>query len=58
MRHSSAGRGLRPKETNVISCDGTLEHNDHYLEPEDKASGRKIMICVSRLKGQEIVLDL
>ena len=45
-------------ETNVISCDGTLEHNDHFLEPEDKASGRKIMICVSRLKGQEIVLDL
>ena len=45
-------------ETNVISCDGTLEHNDHYLEPEDKASGRKIMICVSRLKGHEIVLDL
>ncbi len=45
-------------ETNVISCDGTLEHNDHFLEPDDKASGRKIMICVSRLKGQEIVLDL
>ncbi len=45
-------------ETGVISCDGTLEHNDHYLEPEDKASGRKIMICVSRLKGREIVLDL
>jgi ferredoxin-NADP reductase len=45
-------------ETNVISRDGTLEHNDHYLEPEDKASGRKIMICVSRLNGQEIVLDL
>ena len=45
-------------ETGVISCDGTLEHNDHYLEPEDKASGGKIMICVSRLKGQEIVLDL
>ncbi|MEQ1521901.1 MAG: PDR/VanB family oxidoreductase, partial [Aestuariivirga sp.] len=45
-------------ETNVISCDGTLEHNDHYLEPDDKASGRKIMICVSRLKGREIVLDL
>ena len=45
-------------ETGVISCDGTLEHNDHYLESDDKKSGRKIMICVSRLKGQEIVLDL
>ena len=45
-------------ETTVISCDGTLEHNDHYLEPDDKSSGRKIMICVSRLKGHEITLDL
>ncbi len=45
-------------ETGVISCIGTLEHNDHYLEPEDKQSGRKIMICVSRLNGPEITLDL
>jgi len=45
-------------ETSVIACDGTLEHNDHYLEPEDKASGKKIMICVSRIKGADITLDL
>ncbi len=45
-------------ETNVIACDGTLEHNDHFLEPEDKASGKKIMICVSRIKGADITLDL
>jgi dimethylamine monooxygenase subunit B len=45
-------------ETSVQSCDGPLEHNDIYLEPEDKASGKKIMICVSRIKGKEIVLDL
>ena len=45
-------------ETNVIAADGALEHNDHYLEPEDKASGKKIMICVSRIKGREIELDL
>jgi ferredoxin-NADP reductase len=45
-------------ETNVLGCEGAIEHNDHYLEPADKASGRKIMICVSRLKGREIVLDL
>jgi dimethylamine monooxygenase subunit B len=45
-------------ETPVLACDGDLEHNDHYLEPDDKASGRKIMICVSRMKGREIVLDL
>ncbi len=45
-------------ETNVISCNGALEHNDHFLEPDDKKSGRKIMICVSRLNGSEITLDL
>jgi hypothetical protein len=42
----------------VLGCDGAIEHNDHYLEPEDKASGKKIMICVSRIKGREISLDL
>ena len=45
-------------ETSVLSCDGTLEHHDIFLEPEDKASGKKIMICVSRVKGQAITLDL
>jgi ferredoxin-NADP reductase len=45
-------------ETGVLGCDGAIEHNDHYLEPGDKASGRKIMICVSRIKGREINLDL
>jgi ferredoxin-NADP reductase len=45
-------------ETNVVSCDGELLHNDIYLEPEDKASGKKIMICVSRIKGSAIALDL
>jgi ferredoxin-NADP reductase len=45
-------------ETAVIACDGTLEHNDHFLEPGDKASGKKIMICVSRIKGNAVTLDL
>jgi dimethylamine monooxygenase subunit B len=45
-------------ETGVVSCDGTLLHNDIYLEPEDKASAKKIMICVSRIKGDAITLDL
>jgi ferredoxin-NADP reductase len=45
-------------ETRVIACNGAIEHNDHYLEPEDKASGRKIMICVSRINGPEVTLDL
>ncbi|MGO4333383.1 2Fe-2S iron-sulfur cluster-binding protein [Labrys sp. KB_33_2] len=45
-------------ETRVLSCDGTLMHNDHYLSEADKASGAKVMPCVSRFEGRELVLDL
>ena len=45
-------------EMSVVSCDGQLVHNDHYLTEEEHASGKKIMTCVSRLKGRELVLDL
>ncbi len=45
-------------ETQVLACHGTIEHNDVYLGPDDKNSGGKIMICVSRLNGDEIALDL
>ena len=45
-------------ETAVAACDGFIEHNDHYLTEAEKASGRKIMICVSRLSGDAITLDL
>ncbi len=45
-------------ETQVLACSGAIEHNDIFLEPDDKKSGTKIMICVSRLKGDEITLDL
>lgn len=45
-------------ETDVVSCDGELVHNDHFLTEDEHASGRKIMICVSRLNGRELVLDL
>jgi ferredoxin-NADP reductase len=45
-------------ETAVNACDGFIEHNDHYLTEAEKAAGRKIMICVSRISGQSIALDL
>ncbi len=45
-------------ETGVIVCDGQLEHNDHFLAPEERASGRRIMICVSRITGGTVKLDL
>jgi ferredoxin-NADP reductase len=45
-------------ETAVVSCEGSILHYDHYLSDEEKRSGRKIMICVSRLKGSRLTLDL
>jgi ferredoxin-NADP reductase len=45
-------------EAAVVSIDGEIEHNDHYLSEADKVSGRKVMICVSRFRGRELVLDL
>lgn len=44
-------------ETNVLECDGELLHRDHWLEPEDRASKKKIMPCVSRFEGKTLVLD-
>ncbi len=44
-------------ETRVVECDGDLIHADHFLSEEEKASGEKIMPCVSRFKGRRLVLD-
>jgi dimethylamine monooxygenase subunit B len=44
-------------ETNVHECDGTILHRDHWLSPEDHASGRKIMPCVSRFEGKTLIID-
>jgi ferredoxin len=44
-------------ETDVLRCDGTILHRDHWLSPEDHASGRKIMPCVSRFEGKTLVID-
>ena len=44
-------------ETNVIACDGTILHRDHWLSPEEQAEGAKIMPCVSRFEGKTLVLD-
>ena len=44
-------------ETDVLRCDGTILHRDHWLGPEDHASGHKIMPCVSRFEGKTLVID-
>jgi dimethylamine monooxygenase subunit B len=44
-------------ESKVIKCDGTLLHRDHWLTPEEQASGETIMPCVSRFEGKTLVID-
>lgn len=44
-------------ETDVIGYDGKFIHRDHWLEDDEKASGKKIMPCVSRFEGKTLVLD-
>lgn len=44
-------------ETDVLHCEGEIEHNDHWLTADQKASKTKIMPCVSRFRGQRLVLD-
>ena len=43
-------------ETAILS--GEAEHYDQYLDDDEKASQKTIMICVSRAKGKSITLDL
>jgi ferredoxin-NADP reductase len=44
--------------TRVVGCEGELVHNDHYLQVNERKSGSKIMICVSRSTGGRLILDL
>lgn len=43
-------------ETAILQ--GEAEHFDQYLDDAEKAAQRSMMICVSRAKGKEIILDL
>lgn len=45
-------------ETGVSACHGRIEHHDHWLSDEEKASQTKIMPCVSRFVGETLTLDL
>ncbi len=44
-------------ETNVLACDGTILHRDHWLTPDEHAGGQKIMPCVSRFEGKSLTID-
>ncbi|MRI57287.1 oxidoreductase [Methylobacterium sp. DB1607] len=45
-------------EVPVLEADGELVHNDHFLTDAERSSGKKIMLCVSRLAGRELIIDL
>lgn len=42
-------------ETDVLACDGQIDHHDHWLEPGER--DRKIMPCVSRFRGALLTID-
>ncbi|WP_295529870.1 PDR/VanB family oxidoreductase [Novosphingobium sp. Chol11] len=37
---------------------GELEHRDHYLSADERQSGAVVMPCVSRARGDSLVLDI
>lgn len=45
-------------ETAIISCDGDIHHNDHWLDDDQKSSRKFIMPCVSRFCGTRLELDV
>ena len=50
-------RGGACGECRMEVLEGTPEHHDHYLSETEKASGKSMMICVSRAITPELVLD-
>jgi len=44
-------------ETTVVKVDGEIQHEDYWLEDDEKASGTKIMPCVSRFCGNSLVIE-
>jgi len=38
--------------------EGDVEHRDYFLSDAEKASGKVMQICVSRARGERLVLDL
>jgi ferredoxin-NADP reductase len=44
--------------TDVVGCDGNLDHRDRFFSDEDRAIGGQMTICCSRIKGRVVELDI
>lgn len=43
-------------ETAIL--EGEADHRDHYLDDDERAEQKTMMLCVSRAKTKRLVLDL
>jgi ferredoxin-NADP reductase len=44
--------------TDVIGCDGAIDHRDRYFSPEEHLAGKQVAICCSRIKGHVLELNI
>jgi vanillate O-demethylase ferredoxin subunit len=44
--------------TDVVGCDGVLDHRDRYFSDEEHRAGRQITICCSRVTGRALTLNV
>jgi vanillate O-demethylase ferredoxin subunit len=44
--------------TDVVGCDGGLDHRDRFFNDEEHAKGEQITICCSRIRGHVLELDI
>ncbi|MEF9602054.1 PDR/VanB family oxidoreductase [Paracoccus sp. PXZ] len=44
-------------ETRVVSCHGRIEHHDHWLSEDEQSAQTRIMPCVSRFRGESLIID-
>ncbi len=44
--------------TDVVACDGELDHRDRFFSEDERARGNQITICCSRFSGRLLQLDI
>jgi ferredoxin-NADP reductase len=44
--------------TDVVGCDGPIDHRDRYFSEAERAEGQQVAICCSRIKGRVLQLNI